>query len=549
MRLGLRRVRVVERLAGGARDPRAVSLICLHEQDIPIDFPAAALSQAEAAAPVGLGRRTDLRAVPLVTIDGADARDFDDAVWAEPDPDPENPGGWRTVVAIADVAHYVRPGDALDREAYKRGNSVYFPDRVVPMLPEPLSNGLCSLKPNEDRACLAVEMIVGPDGRKRGHRFMRGLMRSSARLTYEQVQGLADGNPPDDLPAGTPRETIGHLYAVYAALAAARSARGALELDMPERKVELDGNGHVKAIGRRQRLVSHQLIEELMILANVAAAEALERQRKPCMYRVHETPDPERVAALREFLDGMGLSFASGEVVRPKLFNRLLTQVAGTPQAQMVNELVLRSQAQAFYGPNNLGHFGLGLQRYAHFTSPIRRYADLLVHRGLIAALGLGDGGSEAEAGQLEEWGSHVSSTERRAAAAERAAMDRYAALYMADRVGEAMEGRVVGVTRFGLFVTLESGSADGLVPIRSLPQDYYDHDSNRHELAGRSLGHVFRLGDVLSVRVTAVDSVAGTVTLDFLDGGTRGKPTGRPRVGRGRPPPRRTSRNGRRGR
>ncbi|MDF2764883.1 MAG: rnr, partial [Rhodospirillales bacterium] len=390
-RYGSLQGKIVERI-GRMDDPRTASLIAIYNHDIPIEFSKAALDQAEAARPVPLGERTDLRAMPLVTIDGADARDFDDAVWAEPDPDPQNPGGWHLIVAIADVAHYVRPGDALDLEARRRGNSVYFPDRVVPMLPENLSNNLCSLRPDEDRACMAVHLWIDGEGRKRRHRFVRGLMRSAARLTYEQVQAARDGAP-DELTGPLLDSVIAPLYGAYEALASARRRRGTLELDLPERRVIMGSDGRIERIEARARFDSHRLIEEFMILANVAAAETLEDRRQPAMYRVHDVPDAAKIEALREFLETIGLSLAKGQVVRPKMFTRLLEQAARTPFAEMVNELVLRSQAQAVYSPDNLGHFGLALARYAHFTSPIRRYADLLVHRALISGLRLGEGG------------------------------------------------------------------------------------------------------------------------------------------------------------
>ena len=412
-RLGAPRARVIERL-GSASDPGAISLLAIAAYDIPTEFPAAALAEAEAALPVSPADRTDLRDLPLVTIDGSDARDFDDAVWAEPDLDPENRGGWHLIVAIADVAWYVRPGSALDREAERRGNSVYFPDRVVPMLPEALSNELCSLKPGVDRACLAVQLWIDSAGRKRRHRFERGIMRSAARLTYEEIQAARDGRAVCALPP----QPLAALYGAYAALAEARAARGALELDLSEDRVVLDAERRPAAIMRAVRLDSHRLIEEFMILANVAAAEELEARRQGCMYRVHDAPDPDKVEALRVFLEETGLpglALAKGQAIKPELFNRVLRRAAGTGEAVLVNDLVLRCQAQAAYNPNNIGHFGLALRRYAHFTSPIRRYADLLVHRALLREAGL-DG--------LETIAEHISATERRAADAERAAVD-----------------------------------------------------------------------------------------------------------------------------
>jgi ribonuclease R len=504
--LGARRARILERL-GDASDPGAISLLAITAHDIPTEFPAAAIAEAEAAPPVGPAGRTDLRNIPLVTIDGSDARDFDDAVWAEPDPDPKNPGGWHLIVAIADVAWYVRPGSALDGEAARRGNSVYFPDRVVPMLPEALSNELCSLKPKVDRACLAVHLWIDTEGRKRRHLFQRAVMRSVARLTYEEVQSAQEG-----LTGFAPsREALGALYGAFSALAKARAARGAIELDISEDRVVLDAEKRPTAIMRAVRLDSHRLIEEFMILANVAAAEELELQRQPCMYRVHDAPDPEKVEALRNFLVEIGVpgfAVAKGQALKPELFNRLLRRLAGTPDAALVNDLVLRCQTQAVYSPNNIGHFGLALRRYAHFTSPIRRYADLLVHRALIAATGAMP--PDVDRDQLAAIGQHISATERRAAAAERAAIERYRAALLATSIGSLFAARISGVAEFGLFVTLKENGADGLVPISALPSDYYDLDKRIQRLTGRYSGRIFRLGDEVFVRLFEADVMGG---------------------------------------
>jgi len=503
-RAGSPQARIVERL-GPADAAGAVSLIAIASHDIPTEFPSAALAEAAQAKPVDPAGRADLRALPLVTIDGSDARDFDDAVWAEPDDDPENAGGWHLVVAIADVAWYVRPASALDKEAERRGNSVYFPDRVVPMLPEALSNELCSLQPGVDRACVAAHLWIDSGGRKRRHRFERAIMHSAARLTYEQVQAAHDSGADLAFPGSADR--IAGLYGAFAALDRARAARGTLELDLVELRVVLDETGAPVAIRPRPRLDSHRLIEEFMILANVAAAEELETRRRPCMYRVHDVPDPEKVGALRDLLDELGipgLALAKGQALRPELFNRVLRRAAETPQAPLVNELVLRAQAQAAYSSNNIGHFGLALRRYAHFTSPIRRYADLLVHRALA------DAAPPAHVSRLAEIGEHLSATERRAAAAERAAIERYRAMLMAGSVGEIFAARITGVARFGLFVTAAESGADGLVPIRSLPSDYYEHDPARHSLTGRYSGRAYTLGDPVSARLTEADPISG---------------------------------------
>jgi ribonuclease R len=521
--MGTPRARVVERL-GRTGEARSVSLIAIAAHGIPTDFPEAALAQAAAAGPATLGSRTDLRNIPLVTIDGEDARDFDDAVHAEADSDPKNPGGWKLLVAIADVAHYVREGDALDKSARERGNSVYFPDRVVPMLPEELSNGWCSLRPDEDRPVMAVEIVIDAEGRKRRHHFLRGLMRSAARLTYERAQAAMDGRT-DAATALLLEPVIKPLYGAFRALLKAREARGTLELDLPERRVIIDANGEVQKIEARARLDSHRLIEEFMIAANVAAAEALEKRRWPCMYRVHDQPDPSRVEALREFLEGLDLRLPRGQVIRPAHFTKLLEKAKATPYADMINSLVLRSQSQAVYSPENLGHFGLALSRYAHFTSPIRRYSDLLVHRGLIAAYEFGTDGLDREVKGFKELGEHISATERRAAAAERESVDRYTAAFLSKQIGEIFSGRISGVIRAGLFVALDETGADGIIPVSSLPNDFYEHDEARHALVGRRWGQVYRLGDRVQVRLVAAQPLTGGITFELIEGGGQNQP------------------------
>jgi len=529
--LGLKQARIVERI-GPTMGPKSITLITLHDHDIPTRFTEEALQQAVDAGPAPLGHREDLRPVPLVTIDGEDARDFDDAVWAEADSDPLNPGGWHLMVAIADVGWYVRPGSPLDRAAFERGNSVYFPDRVVPMLPHELSNGWCSLNPAEDRPCLAAHLWISADGQLRRHRFVRGLMRSAARLTYRQVQQARNGEP-DDTTGPLQEVVVNPLYAAFEALSAARAKRGVLELDVPERRVLIGPDGLVSGVEVRERLDSHKLIEEFMILANVAAAETLEMHRHPCMYRVHDQPSVEKLQGLREFLDTLGLSMPPGRDVHPRDFNRILARVADTPEARLVNEVVLRSQAQACYDPENIGHFGLSLRRYCHFTSPIRRYADLLVHRSLIEALRLGDDGLGSEPPDFARVAEHISYTERRASAAERDAVDRFTAAFLAEKVGTIQRGRITGVTRFGLFVTLDDSGADGLVPISSLPDDYYDHDERGHRLVGRQHGLTFRLGDAVDARLVEASPLTGGIIFELIRG--IGEP-GRRRVPR---PPR----------
>ena len=537
--MGPRPARIVEVL-GRMGEPRSVSLVCIHAHGIPDVFPAEAVTEAERAKGVTKRGREDLRDVPLVTIDGEDARDFDDAVWAEPTPE-----GWRLVVAIADVAHYVKPGSALDREAWARGNSVYFPDRVVPMLPEALSNGWCSLRPNEERGCLFVEMRFDKSGTKTTHRFGRGIMRSFARLTYEQVQAAHDESTD---PEGVPQGQVGHLYGAFRALLAARERRGTLDLDVAERRVLLDEKGKVQAVVPRTRLDSHKLIEEFMVAANVAAAEELEKLSAPCMYRVHDRPSDEKLEGLRQFLAGLGIKLAARDRIHPRDFSHVLEMVKERPESRLVNEAVLRGQSQAAYGPENIGHFGLALTRYAHFTSPIRRYADLLVHRALVAGLNLGrDGLAEEEAARFPDTAEHITQTERRAAAAERDAVDRYLAAWMADRVGDMFDVRISGVTRFGLFVTVESNGASGIVPLASLPDDRWQLDEAGHSMAGRSTGLIFSLGQPVEAQLVSATPRTGGMVFRLMQGDPRaGARKGRahpPRGGRSGPPSRASSR------
>jgi ribonuclease R len=519
--LGPRPARIVQRL-GPMSDARAVSLIIIHTHDIPHEFPAPALDEARHAHAVPLGKRTDLRNTPLITIDGEDARDFDDAVYAEPDGT-----GFRVVVAIADVAHYVRPGSALDQAAWVRGNSVYFPDRVVPMLPEPLSNGWCSLRPGEDRGCLFVELRIDAKGHKIGHRFGRGLMRSAARLSYEEVQCSHE--------QGTRRYI--HLYAAFHALLASRQARGTLDLDLPERRVVLHEDGSVRSIAPRPRLDSHRLIEEFMVLANVAAAEELEQRHLPVVYRVHAPPSKEKLASLRSFLHGLGVSLPPGDQVHPRDLDRVLRRVADTPEAPLVNEVMLRSQSQAEYSPDNIGHFGLALPRYAHFTSPIRRYADLLVHRALIRGLHLGTGPLAAdEAERLSGTAEHITATERRAQLAERDAIDRYMAAYMADKVGKNFAARISGVTRFGVFVTVQESGASGLVPMRSLPVDAWQYDEREQALKGRRTHLAFQLAQEVEVQLAEANPVTGGLVFHIRQSAPELRPSKQRKGARRRP-------------
>ena len=537
-RLGLPRARVTARL-GDPGAARAVSLIAIHQHGMRDAFPPAALTEAEAARPPTLDGRTDLRHLPLVTIDPSDARDHDDAVCAEADP---ATGGHVVWVAIADVAAYVTPGSALDREARERGNSTYFPDRVVPMLPEALSGNLCSLHEGVDRACIAVRMTFDAEGTPTGHAFHRGLMRSPSSLHYEEVQAAMDGAP-SERTAPLLETVIRPLYVAYAALKAARERRQPLDLDLPERRIVLSDEGEVTSVAFRDRLDAHRLIEEFMIAANVAAAQALERARIPLLYRVHEEPDPEKIDALRETAEAAGFALPKGQVLRTAALNRLLHQAQATELSELISMSTLRAMTQAYYGPRNLGHFGLALRSYAHFTSPIRRYADLVVHRALITAHGWGEDGLSAwDVEHLEATAKLISEAERRSMLAERDTSDRYLAAFLADRVGAQFEGRITGVQPFGAFAKLDETGADGLIPVRSMGAEFFRYDADAQVLTGTETGRAIGLGQRVTVRLAEAVRVTGGLVLELLavEGEPRrASPRGRP----GRKPARKPGR------
>lgn len=513
--------RVIEAL-GDILSPTSISLIAVHQHGIPIDFPSDALKQARDAKAAPIGQREDLRDIPLITIDPHDARDHDDAVFAEPDTDPKNEGGWHVIVAIADVAHYVTSGSALDKSAKERGNSCYFPDRVVPMLPEELSTDLCSLKAEQDRASLVAHLYFAKNGRLKSHKFTRAMIRCAANLSYEDVQSAIDGKI-GDAAAPFVDGVLKPLYGAYAAVKAARDKRQPLDLDLPERKVILDKEGMVAEVRLRERLDAHRLIEDFMIAANVAAAEALESQRSPLLYRVHEVPSEAKVEALRDYLDSLDIRLAKGQVIRPVLFNRVLHQAKDTPYSEGISEMVLRSQMQAYYSAENMGHFGLALGRYAHFTSPIRRYADLLVHRALISAFKLGDDGlADWEVAQLSTTAEHISSTERRAMMAERDSLDRYLAAYYGRNQGQVFDGRIGGVTRFGLFVKVLPAGGDGFVPAAQMGPDYFHHDETRQALIGEVTGDAYQLGDKVEVKIRDAEPVSGSLRLELVSDAPR---------------------------
>jgi ribonuclease R len=640
----------VDTILGDPFAPRSFSLIAIHKLGIPHEFPDGAIEEAERVAkfPIlpGTGRgtsrrlveggsgqvqsplhhaasrrgpppragedlREDLTHVPIVAIDPADARDHDDAVWAAADDDPANQGGWKAIVAIADVSFYVRPGSALDKEARKRGNSVYFPDRVVPMLPETLSADICSLKEGEDRAALACHLQVARDGRLKSWRFTRARVRIAANISYEDAQAAIDaqekeswGNTvrPEPVegpsfsttaagegegfdrlsPNGRRDETVEvfsspcsmpeiesspppvdpalveatllPLWACWRALYAAREKRGPLELDLPERRVMLDEKGRILSVAPRERLDAHKLIEDYMIAANVAAAKALEARKAPVMYRVHEPPSREKLVALKDYLKTFGIEFALGQVVRPATFNRLIELASSigrpgegrgprndkeldpglrrgteeeSPIVPQVMEQILRTQTQAYYAPQNQGHFGLALGSYAHFTSPIRRYADLVVHRSLVRAYALGDGGlTGEEAAAMEVTGELISNLERRAMIAERETMDRYVAAFLAEQVGALVKCRITGVQPFGFFATVEDLGGDGLVPVSTLGREYFRYDEKSQSLVGEESGESYTPGQRLTLRLAEADPVTGGLRFALPDAeGGRGRP------------------------
>jgi ribonuclease R len=513
-------VKVVEVL-GDPLAPKAFSLIAIAKYGIPWNFSDEVIAEAKLAAklPLSAEHREDLRHLPIVAIDPADARDHDDAIWAEPD----GRGGFNAVVAIADVSFYVRPGGRLDREARKRGNSVYFPDRVVPMLPEVLSADVCSLKAGEDRAAMACHLAIDSQGRVTAWGFTRALVRIAENIAYEDAQAAVDsGNAP---------AMLKNLWACWRALESARNARDPLELELPERRVVLDDEGKIAEIALRERLDAHRVVEDFMIAANVAAAKALESKAHPVVYRIHEPPSREKLIALRDYLETFDKKLALGQVITPGLFNRMLKDVADDAERVLIMEAVLRSQTQAYYGPRNAGHFGLALGSYAHFTSPIRRYADLLVHRALVDAFGLEQPGqkgplpdttglSERDRAELDKVSEAISDAERRAMAAERDTIDRYVAAWLAGRIGEIFTTRITGVQRFGFFATIVGLGGDGLVPVSVLGAERFAYDEARQVLRGESTGTSFAVGDRIELRLAEANPLTGALKFELTEGG-----------------------------
>ena len=542
-RYGLPRAKVTRSL-GRMGDEKSASLIAIHAHEIPHIFPDAVIEEAEKAKGFDTGAREDWRKLPLITIDPSDARDHDDAVHAARDSDPANPGGFVIWVAIADVAHHVRPGSELDREARKRGNSTYFPDRVVPMLPDRLSGDLCSLHEGVERAVIAVRMVINAQGEKIAHRFERAMMRSAASLSYEQAQAAFDGRP--DAATAPLAEMLGDLNAAWRAMLLARAKRQPLDLDLPERRIVLSEAGEVLSVAFKDRLDAHRVIEEFMVLANVAAAEELIERRSPLLFRIHEEPNPEKIEALREVAVNAGFVLAKGQVLQTRHLNNLLKQAEGSEFDELINMSTLRSMTQAYYSPDNFGHFGLALRNYAHFTSPIRRYSDLIVHRALISAHRWGpeartEGLSDWDVENLAETAKLISEAERRSMAAERDTTDRYLAAFLAERVGAEFGGRISGVARFGLFVRLDETGADGLVPVRALGNEFFHHDAEAQTLTGERSGQVIGLGQRVRVKLSEAEAVTGGLILELLE--VEGEPLARPQRGkRGRYAPRKSA-------
>ena len=514
---GLHAARVIN-IVGDPSGPKAVSLIAIHQHGIPHQFPEDVLNESENSNFSVDAKREDLTKIPCVTIDPSDARDHDDAVYSHPDKDPSNIGGHVLWVAIADVAHFVKPGSALDEEARKRGNSTYFADRVVPMLPDRLSGDLCSIHEGIERPCLAVCITIDKSGKKLKQTFHRANIKSVASLNYEEVQKSVEGTVNEKVKPHF-ENVIKPLYECYFCLKKSKDCRQPLDLDLPERKVELFKNGRVKAVVLKERFDSHRLIEEFMILANVAAAEELSKARSEFLYRVHEEPTPEKLNALREVAQSAGFNLAKGQVLQTSHLNDLLTKSKQSDLSELISMTTLRSMSQAYYSRENFGHFGLALKKYAHFTSPIRRYSDLITHRALISSLGLGCGGlNEMDSEKLEATAKHISDTDRRSMVAERDTTDRYLASYLSEKVGNEFEGKISGVAKFGFFVRLNESGAEGIVPVRSLGTDFYYYDDRTNTLRGSETGLIIGLGQRATVRLKEVDPIAGGIAFDALN-------------------------------
>lgn len=519
----------VKEVLGDPFAPKSFSLIAINKFEIPQVFPSSVLNEAEAATKLSLSeeKREDLRHLPIVAIDPADARDHDDAIWAAPDDDPSNSGGFKAIIAIADVSYYVRPGSQLDKEAFKRGNSVYFPDRVVPMLPEALSTDVCSLKQDVDRAAMACHLQIDASGKMRSSRFTRAIVRLAGNIAYEDAQAAIDGEIDHPLT----NTALKPLWDCWKLLAQARDDREPLNLDLPEKRVVLDDKGKIAEIAIRERLDAHRLVEDFMIAANVAAAKMLESKKSPLIYRVHETPSREKMVALKDYLKTFDISFALGQVVLPRVFNQLISKIGEGETKPLVMEQILRSQTQAYYSPANAGHFGLSLGSYGHFTSPIRRYADLIVHRALVSACKLeqpkpanedissNTGLTEEMAGRLDLISEKISQLERRAMMAERETVDRYISAHLSDRVGQILKCRITGVQNFGFFATVEELGGDGLVPVRTLGVERFDYDEAAQQLTGMDSGTTYNIGQKLELRLVEANAATGSLLFELAEG------------------------------
>ncbi|MEE9433917.1 MAG: VacB/RNase II family 3'-5' exoribonuclease [Sphingorhabdus sp.] len=548
---GARSSAKVEEILGDPFAPKAVSLIAIHKYGIPNEMPDAA--EAEAALVLGLPvtpeKREDLRHLPIIAIDPRDARDFDDAIWATADDDPANKGGFRAIVAIADVSYYVRPGSALDREALKRGNSVYFPDRVVPMLPHNLSSDKCSLRAEEDRAVMACHLTIDASGQVTSWRFTRAVARIAANIPYEDAQAAIDGKRDHK----ALESALKPLWACWAALAKARAKRAPLEISLPERRITLNDQGQVTGVAVKTPLEAHRLVEDFMIAANVAAAKALEAKKAPVIYRAHENPSREKLLALKDYLKTFDIEFALGQVVKPSTFNQILRNIDDDEIRPRIMEAVLRSQTQAYYTPTHIGHFGLSLGSYGHFTSPIRRYADLILHRALVTAHNLEmpapkggaikaeTGLSPANAAEIGKIAEAISRTERRAMEAERETVDRYVAAYLSEQVGQIVETRITGVLNFGFFATVEAIGGDGLVPVSTLGRGYFTYDEGAQTLTSEDGETVYRPGMRLELRLAEANPVSGSLRFELPEVhksapkfAPRGKRQGNYRAGKG---------------
>jgi len=546
----------VDAVLGDPFAPKSFSLIAIHKYELPHEFSEAVIAEARRVAKQPLGEREDLTHLPIVAIDPADARDHDDAIWAEADGE----GGWNAIVAIADVSFYVRPDSALDKAARARGNSVYFPDRVVPMLPEELSADICSLKEGQVRAAMACHLKVAKDGAIKSFRFSRAKICVATNIAYEDAQAAIDAAKEERVEVSSPvcfmpevegpvsnelvEKALKPLWGCWRALLAAREKRQPLELDLPERQVVLDEKGRITSVATRERLDAHRLVEDYMIAANVATARALEAKRAPVMYRIHEPPGREKLEALKDYLDTFDIPFTLGQVIKPETFNRIIERVGEADFKPEIMEQLLRTQMQARYGPERLGHFGLALATYAHFTSPIRRYADLLVHRALVSAYRLGDGGLPPEdAAKFEEIGEHISRLERRAMEAERETVDRYVAAYLADQIGQVVLCRITGVQPFGFFATVVEFGGDGIVPVSTIGREYFRYDEKAQQLIGEETGTTYRLGQKLKLKIVESNPVTGGLRFAVPDDDGEDRPAierrdrvRRPQQRRGRP-------------